>query len=477
MEGERLTRVASFYAIGILNAVISITVLGLYLYRRSEREYLWFAILLLASAALSALTVSSYILDFSQDTSDFAAESIGAIGITASLLFFSKVLEAKRSWLWYTVLVIALLDPLNVLLYVTSVLSPATTTSLRILFEIPIVLYIVGLLCNRAITGNRNARLLFMPTMLLYGTAILGGALLLTFQLGWQSQTLASIHRWNVLEKPFEVHLQVFVQLVFVVALLAFLIRRFARSRAKEERFTADIEAARMIQSLLIPETLPAVPNLEILAAYHPAQEVGGDLYQIFLLPNPAANSQSDTLIVLGDVAGKGLPAAMTVSLLVGSLRSLVETTGSPGMILAGLNRRLVGMAHDLRKWLADTGAKTMYSEPGSPWENGYCESFNSKMRDEFLNGEIFYSIKELRVLAERWRKHYNTARPHSSLGYQPPAPEAWLASTVRRQEEPVASLPTPLAAIELRSVIRPQMLGHALDHHHVGQRFDHLRA
>jgi len=59
-------------------------------------------------------------------------------------------------------------------------------------------------------------------------------------------------------------------------------------------------------------------------------------------------------------------------------------------------------VAHDLRKWLADTGAKTMYIEPGSPWENGYCESFNSKMRDEFLNGEIFYSIKELRVLAER---------------------------------------------------------------------------
>jgi transposase InsO family protein len=61
---------------------------------------------------------------------------------------------------------------------------------------------------------------------------------------------------------------------------------------------------------------------------------------------------------------------------------------------------------------------------------NGYCESFNSKLRDEFLNPEIFYSMKELRVLAERWRVHYNTVRPHSSLGYRPPAPEAWLIST-----------------------------------------------
>ena len=102
-------------------------------------------------------------------------------------------------------------------------------------------------------------------------------------------------------------------------------------------------------------------------------------------------------------------------------------------------------VAKDLRKWLADTGAKTLYIEPGSPWENGYCESFNSKLRDEFLNGEIFYSMKERRVLAERWRIHYNTVRPHSSLGYRPPAPEAWMTSTTRRQGEPVASLPAPL--------------------------------
>ena len=88
-------------------------------------------------------------------------------------------------------------------------------------------------------------------------------------------------------------------------------------------------------------------------------------------------------------------------------------------------------VARDLRKWLAGTGAKTAYIEPGSPWENGYCESFNSKLRDEFLNGEIFYSMKEIRVLAERWRVHFNTVRPHSSLGYRPPAPEAWVAKSL----------------------------------------------
>ncbi len=66
---------------------------------------------------------------------------------------------------------------------------------------------------------------------------------------------------------------------------------------------------------------------------------------------------------------------------------------------------------------------KTLFIEPGSPWENGYNESFNGKLRDELLNGEIFYTLREAQVLIERWRQHYNTVRPHSSLGYSPPAP------------------------------------------------------
>jgi hypothetical protein len=67
---------------------------------------------------------------------------------------------------------------------------------------------------------------------------------------------------------------------------------------------------------------------------------------------------------------------------------------------------------------------------PGSPWENGHCDSFNSQLRDELLNGEIFYPMKELRMLAERWRVHFNSIRPYSSLGYRSPAPEAWLTNT-----------------------------------------------
>jgi putative transposase len=79
-----------------------------------------------------------------------------------------------------------------------------------------------------------------------------------------------------------------------------------------------------------------------------------------------------------------------------------------------------------VRHWLARVGAKTLYIEPGSPWENGYCESFNGKLRDELLNGEIFYSLKEAQIVIEQWCNHYNTIRPHSSLGYRPPAPQTF---------------------------------------------------
>ena len=85
--------------------------------------------------------------------------------------------------------------------------------------------------------------------------------------------------------------------------------------------------------------------------------------------------------------------------------------------------------AKAVRAWLGWIGVKTLYIEPGSPWENGYNESFKGKLRDELLNGEIFYTLKEAEVLIERWRQHYNTVRPHSSLGYRPPAPETILPS------------------------------------------------
>jgi putative transposase len=85
-----------------------------------------------------------------------------------------------------------------------------------------------------------------------------------------------------------------------------------------------------------------------------------------------------------------------------------------------------------VRDWLDRVKVQTLFIEPGSPWENGYIESFNGKLRDELLNGELFDTLLEAKVLVERWRGHYNTVRPHSSLGYQPPPPPSNSAPLAR---------------------------------------------
>ena len=82
-------------------------------------------------------------------------------------------------------------------------------------------------------------------------------------------------------------------------------------------------------------------------------------------------------------------------------------------------------IAQKVSDWISAVGAKTAYITPGSPWENGYCGSFNARFRYELLNGDLLYSLREAQIIIEEWRKHYNTKRPHSALGYRPPAPEA----------------------------------------------------
>jgi len=107
---------------------------------------------------------------------------------------------------------------------------------------------------------------------------------------------------------------------------------------------------------------------------------------------------------------------------VIEALCDLFIDRGIPAHIRSDNGPEFIAAA--LREWIAAVGAKTAYIEPGSPWENGYVESFNGKLRDELLNGEVFYTLAEAKIVIEQWRRHYNTVRPHSSLGYKPPAPE-----------------------------------------------------
>ena len=108
---------------------------------------------------------------------------------------------------------------------------------------------------------------------------------------------------------------------------------------------------------------------------------------------------------------------------VIETLAEVMQQRGVPEHIRSDNGPEFV--ARELREWLASVGCATLYIEPGSPWENGYCESFNGRLRDECLNGEIFYSLKEAQIVIESWRVEYNTLRPHSALGYRPPAPVA----------------------------------------------------
>jgi putative transposase len=106
-------------------------------------------------------------------------------------------------------------------------------------------------------------------------------------------------------------------------------------------------------------------------------------------------------------------------------------------------------IAKSVQEWITAVGAKTAYIAPGSPWENGFIESFNARLCDELLNGEIFYSLNEARIVIESWRRHYNTLRPQASLGYKPPAPEVFVPALAARTSS--QSLPATPPALTSR--------------------------
>lgn len=129
-------------------------------------------------------------------------------------------------------------------------------------------------------------------------------------------------------------------------------------------------------------------------------------------------------------------------------LTDLFITRGTPGYIRSDNGPEFVATA--VKDWITGLGAKPAYIEPGSPWENGYVESFNGKFRDELLACEAFNTLAEARVLIEQWRVHYNTVRPHSSLGYRPPAPEVILPRTPMPAGPPSPAGSTPALGIML---------------------------
>jgi hypothetical protein len=180
---------------------------------------------------------------------------------------------------------------------------------------------------------SRSARRLAVPLLLLAAASIASDASLIPYFAGFTTHLLPPI-----LAKPVSFSYPDLAYALFLGAVAYVLIERFAETQAERTRLHGEFEAARTVQQVLIPDFLPQVPGLTVESAYLPAQEVGGDFFQVLPIPG-----SGDAFIVVGDVSGKGLKAAMTVSLIVGTLRAYAESYTSPAQLLAGMNRRLHG--------------------------------------------------------------------------------------------------------------------------------------
>jgi serine phosphatase RsbU (regulator of sigma subunit) len=193
--------------------------------------------------------------------------------------------------------------------------------------------WVIVQLLSGAIRRDVSARLLFVPVLLFYGITFLDLAGRIALQLGWSFNF--PVVDVALAQGPFPISLGSVIDFIFILALLVFLMRRFSLARKEEERMAGEFEAAKTVQSLLIPAAPPVTVGFTVETVYLPALEVGGDFFQV------SPGKDGSLLIVVGDVSGKGLKAAMTVSTIVGALRGC--TVRTPADVLAYLNRALHG--------------------------------------------------------------------------------------------------------------------------------------
>lgn len=307
---------------------------ALYILRPSEREYLWFGFATLAES-LNLLLIYLYYGQIRNDTLFDSLEMFATIAARlAFVAFYMRMFHAKTTWILRIAIACLFIHPVVLALGYSGQIPFGIENLLQAVARVPFECWVILLLIQRSRERVIDARLLLLPVSLVMGVKLLQTTIVALHQMGYLHGF--SINR-PLFTNPIAVNFPDLAECFFLLAMLALLIHRFSRSSSERDRIASELDAARSLQKVLIPESLPSIPGLSIATAYYPAQEVGGDFYQI--LPSLSG----ETLIVLGDVSGKGLRAAMTVSMIVGAIRTLVEIGDSPAAILAGLNRQLCG--------------------------------------------------------------------------------------------------------------------------------------
>jgi phosphoserine phosphatase RsbU/P len=327
------------YAYSIAAGLVGLVILWLYLSRPAEREYLWFAVLLLAQTGDCVLAISRQIWSAPPiPLYDLADGILVAIAIVAIFCFLSRVLNAPIGRPGRVLLTLAAISPFMAILYWPGWLSTAASAALQLACALPAIAWILVLLIRRSLRGNTDARLLLAPILLAQGFFVAYNLAVLLAQAGftpwptWLEEPLPL--------PPFTIHLQIFFNLIFLTSLLAFLILRFTRARRREVHHAAELAAAREIQDVLLPTQNDQSPGFHVDFVYRPAEEVGGDFFQ------QVADGHGGLLVVVGDVSGKGLPAAMLVAALVGAIRAHAAHSADPAGLLACLNDRLLTRQH-----------------------------------------------------------------------------------------------------------------------------------
>ena len=358
------------YFLALIAALGGLVSLALFLFRRQDKEYLWFGCMLLLEAASEAWGIYRGLHSVGIRSYYRYNDLILDIGLFASVAFYYALLRGRRTWFLYVVIAALLLDTLTNLLYslpnARDYVSVPVWGIFKAVLTLPLTLWILVLLLQRAREKLADARLLLVPVVLVYADQIARDFIVGTFQLGWQHRYTS--RTFAVFLQPFPVSSEVLPAFLFLLAMLAILVNRFARTRSEEERYANEFEAARSVQSLLIPAVAPSTPGFTVESVYLPASEVGGDFFQV------QPGDDGSLLIVVGDVSGKGLKAAMTVSTIVGALRN--ETSREPAKVLAHLNRVLHGQVKGFvtccATLIAADGAMTLANAGHlAPYRNG----------------------------------------------------------------------------------------------------------
>ena len=333
IQSSRARYYVNEYAYGLFSALIGLAILALFLLRPADKEYLWFSVLLLADSGEAALHLMLNLGNLPFPLWRTLALICEAISTMAALTFFATVLHRRRNFLWWAICFAAAASPLTACLIDFQWTPVGVSFAIAEACLLPATLWIIAQLLLGTFRKDTSARLLLVPVLLSNGISLLS----LAARISWQLSGSVNFPVFNIdlVERPYPLDLNGVIDFIFFLALLIFLMRRFSLARKEEERLAAEFEAAKTIQSLLIPAETPSTPGFVVESMYLPAQEVGGDFFQV--LPGDDGSLR----IVVGDVSGKGLKAAMTLSTIVGALRGC--TVRTPAAVLAYLNRALHG--------------------------------------------------------------------------------------------------------------------------------------